>query len=219
MERVPAGQVEGFDGLELYNIHANAQLHSKAGLILKALFLPPGALFRSMMAVHPPNFARWDELSRDRPMVGVFGNDVHQNITLLGPNLGHVGTYEQLLKVSVTRVIAPRCDRESVVAALRAGHCYGALEIWGDARGFLFAAQRDERTLLPGDRGRYEPGWTLQIHLPVEAEIRLIRNGVEIDRIKRRAWTKDLRRCGIYRVEAWLEGKPWIFANPIYFHE
>lgn len=138
---------------------------------------------------------------------------------LLEPNLGHVGTYEQLLKVSVTRVLAPRCDRESVMAALRAGHCYGALEIWGDAKGILFTANRGERTLRPGDRSRFEPGWSLQVRLPVEGENRLIRNGVEIERIERRAWTKVLRRCGIYRVEAWLDGKPWFFANPIYLHE
>ena len=216
MEETEDDDLVGFDGMELYNIHANAVLHGKAKLLAKALFLPPGSLFRSMMAVHPPNFARWDALTLTRPAVGIFGNDVHQNVTVLGPRLGHIGTYEQLLKVSITRVIAANGDRASIMDALRAGHCYGALEIWGSAEGFAFTASRAGRTLLPGDRAWFDADWTLEVQLPVAAEIRLIRNGEEVQRIHAKEWCYQPPLSGVYRVEVWLRTKPWIFSNPIY---
>lgn len=207
----------GFDGMELYNIHANAVMEGMGWMVFKAMFLPVRTLFRSMIAIHRPNFERWDAITQTRTMTGIFGNDVHQNVTLFGPRAGYVGTYEQMLKISVTHVVAARCDGASVMEALKAGHCYGALEIWGDATGFKFTAERLGRTLIMGDETPFAPGWELGVQLPAKAEMRLIRDGREIQRSQGCSWTQPLTEPGVYRVEAWRKGKPWIFSNPIYF--
>lgn len=211
--------VPDFDGIELYNIHANAKLANKAWLVTKALFVPAGTLFRSLMQIYPPNFERWDATMQQRKFVGIFGNDVHQNIHLFGPRAGTIGTYEQLLKVSTTRVIARTLDHDSVMAALKAGHCYGALEIWGDTTGFAYTATDGSRTLLLGDEGKFGPNWLLKIQLPVAAEIRIIHDGREVLRATKQTLTYPPLAPGVYRVEAWLNGKPWIFSNPIYLRK
>jgi hypothetical protein len=215
-EKFKDWSVPDFDGIELYNIHANAKLANKAWLVTKALFVPAGTLFRSLMQIYPPNFSRWDATTRQRRFVGIFGNDVHQNIHIFGPRAGFIGTYEQLLKVSTTHVIAPQLDHDSVMAALKAGHCYGALEIWGDTTGFAFSATDGSRNLLMGDESQFGPNWLLKIRLPVAAEIRIIQNGHEVLRTRKQMLTHPVLNPGTYRVEAWLNGKPWIFSNPIY---
>jgi hypothetical protein len=204
-----------FDGMEVYNTHANAMAENKAWLALKALLLLPGTLFRSMIALHRPNFERWDEITQRRRFVGIFGNDAHQNIHLFGPRAGYIGTYEQLFKITTTHVIAPCLDRESVMAALKAGRCYGALELWGDAAGFSFTATNGEKTLLMGDEAAYTPEWLLEIQLPVSGEIRILCDGRRILVTHRQKISFRVQQPGAHRVEAWLEGKPWIFSNAI----
>lgn len=217
------GHAEGFqdwnvdaEGMEVYNIHTNAKQANKAGLIARALFLPPGTLFRSMIELHLPNFQRWDAISRQRRFVGIFGNDAHQNVSIFGPRDGYIGTYEQLFKIATTHVVASRLDRDAVMQALKDGHCYGALEIWGDTTGFAFTARNGERTLLMGDEAPFSPGWLFNIRLPAKAEIRIIHNGKEVFRNEQPSLTYQPPSPGVYRVEVWLKGKPWIFSNPIH---
>jgi len=208
--------VPNFDGMELYNIHANALMENKAWLVTKAMFVPAGTLFRSIIDLVPANFRRWDTFTQQRRFPGIFGNDAHQNIHLFGPHAGIIGTYEQLFKVSTTHVIAPTLDREAVMVALKDGHCYGALELWGDTKGFSYTGKNGAKTILMGDAAQFGRNWLLQIHLPVAAEIRIIGNGIEVCRIERQTWSYQPLWPGTYRVEVWRNGRPWIFSNPIY---
>jgi len=57
------------------------------------------------------------------------------------------------------------------------------------------------------------------VTLPVAAEIRLIHNGNEASRTMLQVLTFRPHRPGVYRVEAWLKGRPWILSNPIYLRE
>lgn len=208
--------VSEFDGMEVYNTHANAKLSNKAWLVTKALFVPPGTLFRSMISLHRPNFQRWDAITQQRRFVGIFGNDAHQNIHIFGPRAGYIGTYEQLFKITTTHVIAPKLDQESVMSALKAGHCYGALEVWGDTTGFVFTATDGSSTAIMGDEAKFSPNWTLQVTLPDGAQIRLIHDGVEMERTDLNTLIYRVSAPGVYRVEVWRRGRPWIFSNPIY---
>jgi hypothetical protein len=218
-EKFSDRHVSGFDGIELYNVHANAEMANKAWLATKAALVPAGTLFRSLIRLHPPNFARWDSICQQRRFVGIFGNDAHQNVHLFGPNAGTIGTYEQLFKVSTTHVIAPRLDRESVMTALRSGHCYGAIEVWGDTTGFSFVASDGARTVLMGDEMRFGPNVLLKVQLPVAAEIRVIHNGRQAFRTGQQTLSYQALWPGVYRVEAWRNGRPWICSNPIYLRE
>lgn len=208
--------VPDFDGIEVYNVHANALMENKAWLATKALFVPPGSLFRSMIRIHPPNFERWDSVAQQRRFVGIFGNDAHQNIHLFGPRAGTIGTYEQMFRMCTTHVISAKLDHDSVMAALKAGRSYGALEIWGDTTGFAFTATDGSRTLLMGDEAVFSSNWALNVRLPVAAEVRIIHNGRETFRAVQQTVSYSAKESGVYRVEVWIRGRPWIFSNPIY---
>jgi hypothetical protein len=63
--------------------------------------------------------------------------------------------------------------------------------------------------------------WTLHVRLPMEAELRLIRDGLEIHRSGHcRMLDLPCDEPGVYRVEArlWAHGRArtWIVSNPIY---
>lgn len=215
-EKFQRWDVDLLEGIEVYNVHPNVTAANKAWLVTRALFVPPGTLFRSLIQTHPPNFQRWDEITQRRRLVGFCGNDAHQNIHIFGPRAGHIGTYEQMFKVSTTHVIAPRLDKEAVMEALRKGRCYGALELWGDASGFVFTATNGQNTLLMGDEAKFSSDWVLRVEMPVMAEVRLVKDGQETYRGQFQSLVYRVRDPGVYRIEAWLRGRPWIFSNPIY---
>lgn len=215
-EKFQRWDMDTLEGIEVYNVHPNVTAANKAWLAMRALFVPPGTLFRSLIQTHPPNFQRWDEITQSRRLVGFCGNDAHQNVHLFGPRAGYIGTYEQMFKISTTHVIAPRLDKESVMEALRKGHCFGALELWGDATGFVFTASNGREMLLMGDEAKFHPNWVLGVQLPVMAEIRLIKDGRETYRGQFQSLSYQVRDPGVYRVEVWLRDRPWIFSNPIY---
>jgi hypothetical protein len=78
------------------------------------------------MLVRPDgNLARWDELNRKRPVVGIAGNDAHQNVNLLG---FQIDPYDVSLGFVTTHVQAEELTEESVLAALKAGRAYVAFE-------------------------------------------------------------------------------------------
>lgn len=71
-------------GMEIYNAHADAK-DQVGGL---ALLLPdlllnyrryPEQVLRLLFSRPVSNLRRWDELNRLRPIVGIAGNDIHQN--------------------------------------------------------------------------------------------------------------------------------------------
>ena len=67
---------------------------------------------------------------------------------------------------------------------------------------------------------RVKPGARLSVHLPIQAEIRVIHNGKPIAIQRDSAWSAAVSDAGAYRVEVWLpvdgEKRPWIYSNPIY---
>ena len=86
---------------------------------------------------------------------------------------------------------------------------------------FTFKGRGLEQSVIMGEEISAKRGVTLQAHLPIPAEIRLIKDGTTIG-----IW-KDSQACaysasepGAYRVEVWRNylglKRGWIFSNPIY---
>ena len=65
---------------------------------------------------------------------------------------------------------------------------------------------------------RWLPGGPVafEVESPHECELRLLRNGAEMARTEGRTLKGTDERPGVYRVEARIEGKPWVFTNHIY---
>jgi len=131
-------------------------------------------------------------------------------------------TYERSFRHTGTHILAASLDRDSIFAALKAGHAYVSFDWLGDPTGFAFTAQAGDKQVLMGDEMPLTPGLVLQAALPIPAELRLYRNGqpIPLGEGPRNRLTIAVREKGEYRLEAWLtvggEPRPWILSNPIY---
>jgi hypothetical protein len=122
-------------------------------------------------------------------------------------------------------------DRALVYDALREGRCYIANDQVAEARGFAFwadAADTHGDADRAGDADRvggavwmgaeraFSPGITLQARTPQSAQIRLIRDGGPLAAADAAELAHTADEPGVYRIEASLGGRPWIYSNPIY---
>jgi hypothetical protein len=71
-----------------------------------------------------------------------------------------------------------------------------------------------------GDEVSMKPGLEIKAETPAACALKLFRNGEEIKRVEGRNIELEVKKAGVYRVEAWLEAdgemRPWIYSNPIY---
>jgi hypothetical protein len=158
----------------------------------------------------PPeeNLRRWDELNRDRRVIGIGGVDAHQ----IGKRLfgrwvvrliGYARTF-RLLRTHVWVKELPTGDVEhdaaQVYDALREGRCYVAVDHLAPPAGFAWWADGDG----------------VHARTPRRCDLRLLRDGVEVARASGAAELDHAAgEGGSYRVEARLGGRVWILSNPL----
>ena len=212
-ERYTRWEHLGIDGVEVHNLHAAAKAGSVPWMVLKTLFMPLRVLFWSLAVPDRRVFANWDGFNARKMVPAVGGNDAHSNIRLLGPLGWVLGNYDEIFSVMSTHVLAERLDQESLVEGIRRGRTYIVMDIWSGGSGFAFWAV---------DRGvAHEMGATvardatLHVRSPQDAEIRLLRGGDFAARGTGRTFEFKPKAAGVYRVEVWLDGEPWIFSSPI----
>ncbi|MDP6539636.1 MAG: hypothetical protein QF903_01735 [Planctomycetota bacterium] len=117
-EEVESWDFEGFDGMEIFNTHVALKLlGEEPGFWVRALSLAaqdPDALWDLFAEPQEVLLDRWRLLNEERPVVGIGGNDAHQNTYGLDPywrSLGFVNTW----------VRAPELTQEAILDALREG--------------------------------------------------------------------------------------------------
>jgi hypothetical protein len=215
----------GYTGLELWSFVTDSG--ERLGGIPDALrfILAPGRFVD-----HPPerNLAEWDRLCAVRRCVALGGIDAHQ----LGIRVGnHVPlrlmAYKRSFRYLRTHLLAheplsadPVQARETLYAALQAGHGYLAMDSLTPARGFRFSAEGDP-PLVMGDEAAMNGARRLHAELPRPARIRLLRDGHEIaGATDARSLDYEADTAGVYRIEAYLRkhgrDRTWILSNPIY---
>jgi hypothetical protein len=59
----------------------------------------------------------------------------------------------------------------------------------------------------------------LRVVCPAAADLRLLRDGEPLALTRGRELSVLAAAPGVYRVEARLDDRPWIFSNPIYIRE
>jgi hypothetical protein len=99
-------------------------------------------------------------------------------------------------------------DRDLVFEALREGRCYIANDEVADARGFSFSHMGEELS--------FDSRTELLAQTPQPAVIRLLRNGEHVAESHSSELRHSIELPGVYRVEATLHERPWIFSNPVY---
>ncbi len=126
-------------------------------------------------------------------------------------SMRHVGTFLQI----------DRIDEKTVRHALRTGRIVLGFEIIAPLPKVGFWV---ERAGVPvgtvGDRIEPQPKLALRWGLPLDADIRILRNGRTFHEAAARSGSVDGIAEGVYRLEAYLtlagEPWPWVITNPIY---
>jgi len=233
-------QASNFDGMEIYNLHANAKNIKPLSLVFDGLWSYrsyPHLLWTRFYEFPDANLRRFDELTvqKGRKIVAIAGNDAHANV---GLNFQHLtgkpilqiklDPYERTFQVVRTHVLIERnrpLNEETLLQALSAGHAYVSFDVLCDASEFRFTATNGAEQKLMGDEiGLAGGGVQLLATTPVRSRIALIRNGqmiAEENETMRREW--NVREAGVYRVVCYLpqlpaplNRQPWIVSNPIY---
>jgi hypothetical protein len=152
------------DGLELVNLHAEAEARRLA-LAARFAFLPAPRALRVLLSTPERNVARWEALPRADAIVGSV--DAHARFRLLG-RYGTLDRYRDLFALLTTHVRVRERSLPAILDALRAGRSYVALEglerverfdFERRGRAFWLRAPRDCRLALVCD-GR-EVGFAL----------------------------------------------------------
>jgi hypothetical protein len=227
----------GFDGMEVYNLHADAKHVRKLSLFFDGLwsyrsFAP--LLWTRFYEAPTENLRRFDELTaQGRRVVLVAGNDAHANVgvslqELTGKPIFQIklDPYERSFSVVHTHVLIPRdqtFDTPSLLAALAAGHAYVSFDLLADATGFRLTATNGAETKSMGDEIALGSGVRLRVATPVESRIVVVKDGKKFDEKMASANEWTISERGVYRVECFLpqlgaplDAKPWIISNPIY---
>lgn len=234
-------ETSGFDGMEIYNLHADAKNINRLTLFFDGLWSYrsyPHLLWTRFHESPDANLRRFDELTAQegvrRKVVAIAGNDAHANIGLSLRQLTgkplielKLDPYERSFQVVRTHVLLEHTrplSEENLLDALARGHAYVSFDILCDASGFLFQATNGAEQKLMGDEIALSSGVRFEVTTPLKSRIVLVRNGQVVSEAKeaaRHEWTAN--EAGVYRVVCYLpqlpaplDAKPWIISNPIY---
>ena len=221
---------EGWDGMEIYNRHADFEDDTDLLALLKepkaspakmntlaALFAKyPDEVFGAGCDYWPEIFALWDKIQQDRPFTGIGANDAHQNLVIGGFTLD---PYAVAFKNTVTHILAREVTAPAIMASLRAGRAYVSHDWLCDPAGFAFVAANNLGVFAMGDEAPFVGGTKLIARAPVAAQWKIYRNGAVVLDKRDTQISYDAKETGVYRAEAWLEVdgemRPWIYSNVI----
>jgi len=207
-------------GIELWNLMSDWAEHLTQRNKLP-LFLAPRL---GLSGPSPATLAWWDNLNMSgRRTFGVAGVDAHAFRQRAPWGTVEVFPYRWCFSTLTNYLLldAPLADdavqaRNQVYSALANGRCHFANRLDGDARALSFSASRAGATWQMGDTPTLRDGpLLLSADVGSDAFVRLIGNGRAIASgvgvVRHSAATP-----GVYRVEAYRGGKPWLYTNPIY---
>jgi hypothetical protein len=226
-----------YDGVEVYNVYTNAREISPVVMFFDSLWSYrsyPDLLFARFYSRPAQNLQKWDEAmsGSGKRLVAVAGNDSHANIginlidssgkTLLGLQLDPYERSFRLVRVHLLIAKDQPLNSETLVAALKAGHCFIGFDLFGDASGFNFGASNGSETKIQGDEIGLLNQVKLQAIAPVPARFVLLKDGRVINESVGLKMEFVADEKGSYRVEVYLPElplvgrQPWIISNPIY---
>ncbi len=218
--------VNGFTGLEIWSYMLDWTRELRVSNMLRLVYNPTASIAgpaRETMRI-------WDGLCRTRRVVAIAGLDTHGSRPLPGPlaalvkGLPDVIRYEKIFATIRTHVLAPpltgtdEADVDILFHSLAEGLCYSSFDELHDGTGFSFIAEGQGRNWLMGKEITDERGELLfRAQIPASAHITLLRDGQVVAQSAGRELLFQTSEPGVYRVEARLLERPWIFSNPIYW--
>ena len=218
------------NGVEVYNVFTNARRINPVVAFFDVLWSQrsyPDLIFALYLQRSDESLKKWDQALARARLTATAGNDAHANIgvslkdssgkTLLGIQLDPYATSFRLVRLHVLIEQGKTLDANSLMEAVRAGHCFIGFDVLGDTSGFVFEAENGK---IQGDEIPLKPETRLRVRSPVPARIVILKNGATwVDENGIASKEVAITEPGVYRTEVSLPqlgNLPWIISNPVY---
>jgi hypothetical protein len=216
--------VSGYTGLGIWDFMTDWQ-NSLTGYLRSILSYALPAFF--MRGPCSATLARWDTLTKERPVVGIGELDNHDTPQDLWGITVAIFPFSRVFNLIRTHIITDRPltgnsddDIRSVLTSLQKGRCYVSLDYFHPATGFSMIIGDSNTQATLGERFSLRDTAELHASIPRRGRIRLIRNGSVAQETIGQSLSYRVREAGVYRIEAYLKTwgrfRPWIFSNPVY---
>ena len=216
----PRERAEQPCGIELWNVMSDWGEHLTPRTKEFLFFFPR----QGLTGPTPETLAWWDRLNvAGKRTFGVGGVDAHafRQRTPLGqvevfPYQWIFGTLTNYLLLPEPLAVDPKTAIDQVYTALSSGQSYFVNRLDGECAALVFHAVRGETGWQIGASPSLRDGpLTLVADTGITAEVQVIRNGrVYVKGLK--AIRHTITQPGVYRLEAYRKGRPWLYTNPIY---
>ena len=128
--------------------------------------------------------------------------------------------YYRSFRNVATHILAPELTEAAIRYALQQGHAFVSHDWMCDGTGFYFGVSSSAGDGIMGDAQPFVSGSMLHARFPVGCNIRLLRDGKVIARMRGDRLEHSAPEPGVYRIEGWVtldgEERPWLYSNPIY---
>jgi hypothetical protein len=165
------------DLMEVYNLHANVKAMAKrreAGIVKYAMemlqflvnpYLEPDLLFLALFREDEAALTKWSQITTETHVTGIAAVDAHQNVPILRMRDGErVDGYRRSMRSIANFVkVDGRLDRESILAALKAGKVFMVFESFGTPKELQYHAMKGGKMYGMGETVALTQGG--QVHL------------------------------------------------------
>ncbi len=211
-------EAEGFDGLEIWN-HMSAWMESLKRINMLKMAISPR---RSLRGPTERALALWDEVASKKKVAGIGSADVHAHLYRKGPIRLTIFPYKVQFRSIRTHLLLEKPlssniiqARDQIFEAIKNCRVFVSNFRWGDAGGFRFNAMGRGVIYQMGDSARFSDDLKLFVSSPLDAEIKVVKDGQPLESFSGDKFEAPLKEPGLYRVELSMGPKGWIFSNHI----
>jgi len=166
----------------------------------------------------------WDKCGQRRRVVGIGSLDNHaRRLPFRRWHFLEILPHDYAFRTVRTHVLSPQpfsgdaaADTALLYRLLAEGRCYVSYDLQADPSGFLFEGATSTVSIPLGSEVALDEPVELRATTPRPALLRLLRDGEPVAQTDGQALEFTASDPGVYRVEAFLNGRPWVFSNPIY---
>ena len=163
----------------------------------------------------------WDRLLKERKVVAICGIDAHAKNLLT--RKWQFLPYKMTFNTTLLHVFVPEwsgdetLDLPRLYEAIVEGRSFVAYDYEHSARGFSFTAEADGKVYQMGQEVFPQQGsCVLSVSVPDAAKLTLKKDGLILEQAQAETLQTVVSEKGVYRVEVFRNGRPWIFSNPIF---
>jgi hypothetical protein len=227
-----------YDGIEVFSLHTNSKKMNPFFVLFDALWsyhAYPELVLAKYFQRPNENLQKYDEITAQRKSTLFAGTDAHSNIGfhLFGDDAGNklinlkIDRYETIFRAMRNHVLLESdktLTTETLLQALKNGHCFIGVDSLSDTSGFALTAETGSERKTMGDEIALAENLNLKASAPQAARFVVFKNGEKIYEESNAAQINlPIKEKGTYRAEVYLDSlgapfdqMPWIISNPIY---